>query len=165
MALIGNSYRPWYVNDAGTAYKRDIIKRRVKDDSPLASSVLAPLLTGEAAGDFALAVLLATRNMIRTKDVYCCDARAKSKTGRPTEPMSADACQWSILGALDHVTYPTTLPEQKREIIGMIKRCLPRDVVAMPLFKWEEHRHTRHSNVIHLLNMAVAARKKELGYI
>ena len=152
----------WYVNDAGTGYKRDSVAIERKDYTP-PSRMLKPLLEGEAAGDLELAIIIAVRNVIRTPDAYCRTARALSKSGRIVDPTCSDAARWNIFGALEYVTSPHITVAKRREIIQMIKRCLPRECAGMALFKWEETH--RHGHVLHLLNTAIGRRKQDPDYL
>ena len=152
----------WYVNAAGTGYKRDMVAVERKDYTP-PSRTLKPLLEGEAAGDLELAIIIAVRNVIRTPEVYCNTARALSKSGRVVDPTCSDAVRWNLFGALEYVTSPHIPVAKRREIIQLIKRCLPKEHEGMALFKWEEtHPHGR---VLHLLNTAIGRRKQDADYL
>ena len=152
----------WYVNDAGTDYKIDVTLTPKKDYTP-PSKALAPFLRGEASGDFELAVLLAVRNLLRSPVTYCNNARAQSKSGRPVEPSCSDAVCWNIFGAVEYITAPDVPAAMRRDIIQLIKRCLPKAEAHIPLFKWEED--NGHNRVLHLLNTAIGRRKQDPDYL
>jgi hypothetical protein len=156
----------YVVNASGTRYvktgKDPVPRPRI--DQPLPSKALEPFIKGEAAGDVDLAVLLCIRNTIMKPSRYVHDKRAADRENKPAEPLSEAAVRWSIFGALSLAVDPLFTAKQKRDVLDLIKRVLPAEERGGSLFHWEEARGRKHSHVIHLLNMAIAARKQELGY-
>lgn len=134
--------------------------KREKIEAP--SKALAPLINGEAEGDVMLAVLMATRNLIADPEEHTRKARAVSAGGQVVEPTSPEAKRWSMFGAIECVTSPAFTQKQRREVITHIKKSMPSEARGMALFQWEAEPNTKHSQIIHLLNMSIALRKHEL---
>lgn len=154
----------WAVAASGTRYiKNPVPPKPVREDPDAVSIQLKNWLTAEGnKGDLQLAVVFAVRNLIRRESHWTNKARALNREGSITEPTSSDAKRWNINGALLYVTHTFMNQKQRREIIDMMKTCLPGGCRGMALFQWEET--ARHSQVLHLLNMTIAARKAALGY-
>lgn len=155
--------RPWYPNKAGTRYIRDpkpVYEEKPKE--PECSALMEPWLKGEASGDTMLAVLLAVRNLLRVPEAWTNKARAQGISGFPVEPTSPSAVRWNIMGGIEHVTMPYYSREQRRDVLEAIKRLLPAEN-RVSLGIWETEKSRRHTQVVHLLNMAVANRKRELA--
>jgi hypothetical protein len=162
MAYPKNNLRPWYPNKAGTRWTRDEAKPVEKREEIACSEMMRPFLVGEANGDSMLAVLLTVRNMLRVPEAWTNAARALGKSGTPTEATSQSAVRWSITGALEHATFPYYTREQRRTVLETIKEYLPTDSRAS-LSIWEADKDRRHTQVVRLLNTAIADRKRLLG--
>jgi len=152
------------VNKAGTRW--DMVKVKVpgkRERGPEPSAAMVPFLKGEASGDFSLAAILALRNILRTENDWTPNHRACTKSGSICEPTSPEAARWNVHGALE-MLLPNAPRKTRTDILDIIKRAAPRDSEAREsLYKWCEE--ARHSQVLHLLNMAIALRKADLGYV
>ena len=125
---------------------------------------LLPLLKNEAQGDYDLAALMAVRNILHDPKRMCFKARALNSQGQPTETTSVTARKWNVHGAVELVTFGTAPISKRRELLAHIAKCLPREDKGYPLFQYLERWDITHGKVLHLLNMAIASRKLELGY-
>lgn len=149
---------------SGTRYQK--IKtppRAPREDFKLPSEHLQPFLSGEAEGDYTLAVIMAVRNLL-AKEAHWNRGRARAldKRGEPIpEPASPEAISWSVIGAIEFVTHPADRAT-RHKIVEAIKKGMPKDDRAS-LFKWEEKSTTRHAHILHALNMSIAFRRNELG--
>ena len=154
--------KSWVVNKAGTRYvKVPEAPKPEKVQDPEAGTQLVKLLKGEAEGDIDLAILLAVRNILKDPRKWNPRYRATGIEG-PTDPVSHTARAWSLFGALECVVTPG-FEKRKRDILRLIKDVVPRDdVESHSLLHWEPR--TTHSKLLWVLNMAVSAKKKSLGY-
>lgn len=164
MQVSGNTR--WRVIDtkAGTRYVKD--KEPPREPRPallLPSQHLEPLMKGEAEGDYILAAIMAVRNLLAKPQYWNRGkARALDKRGEAlAEPIGVDAVSWSVIGAVQFITHPADR-NVRHLVIEAIKKGLPKDE-RQSLYKWEEKPTTKHSNILHALNMAIAFRRNELG--
>jgi hypothetical protein len=154
--------KAWVVNKAGTRYVRtppEPKPEKVKD--PEAGTQLVALLQGEAEGDIDLAIVLAVRNLLKNAKNWNPRCRATGIEG-PTDPVSHTARAWSLFGAIECVVTPG-FEKRKRDVLRLIKAAVPKDDTdSHSLMHWEPR--TTHSKLLWVLNMAVSAKKKSLGY-
>lgn len=126
------------------------------------SVLLKPFISGEAKGDYSLAVLLAVRNLLKDPQRFSFRHRAISSGNEVTETTSSTARKWNIHGAVDLMMTGYIAPVKKQEVLALISRVLPREWKGEPLFRFVESDGMTHGRVIHLLNMAVAACKADM---
>lgn len=153
------------VNEAGTKWVRTKKKKQTRkaDDAPEPAELLLPMLKGEAAGDYQLAVIMTVRRLLQDPMRYTSKHRALNSLNQPAPTTSITARKWNIHGAVEHVTFPYASPNQRREIFSLISRCLPAKWKGEPLFRYLEDDSTTHGMVMYLLGMAISARKNELA--
>lgn len=148
--------------NTGTRWKREkqLFPPRPKEER---NEELEKLFNGEADGDLFLAVIMAARNILQKPGSWTGECRAMTSKA-PCEATSVHAVQWSIHGALEKATYPFADREMLVQILYIIRSCLPDEYKFGSLSRWESMRRRKHSEVLALLNRAIAARKRELGY-
>lgn len=153
--------RAWYRNQAGTRYIRDKPKPLPKrDKEPEVAKHLIPIMK-EAKGDVELALLMAVRNLLADPKRWHPRYRAMGAEGT-TEPTSPTARSWSLFGAVHRVTSPG-LESFRRPTLLRIKKAIPKsDADSQSLMHWEPQQ--QHSKIVWVLNIAITACKKELGY-
>ena len=156
----------WAEAKSGTRYEKPKAPERKPKAAPPPepAAALLPFLKGEAEGDLRLAVLMAVRNVLKTEKAHCRTARAVDREGKSVEVNDERAARWSVIGAIALVSAPYLPGEERRAIIAHMKKFIPQEWQQLPFFKWEEARTTRFTQILHMLNMSIAVRKKELGY-